>query len=141
MGKKAEKALPALVKATGDENRGVREDSAYALGYIGGNRGKPEIIRVLKKMVPDENPGVRRAAVRSLFRASVKPVPDDVIDTLAGALDDEHWSVRKAAAQALGHAGEQAKSTVPLLQKLLKDPEERVRKAAGNALKLITNGK
>jgi HEAT repeat protein len=53
-------------------------------------------------------------------------------------LESSSWRARKKGAKGLGQLGPVAGAAVPQLEKLLDDPEEEVRKAAGDALSRVT---
>jgi HEAT repeat protein len=52
-------------------------------------------------------------------------------------LGDDDWDVREWAARAVGDAGPRARSAIPALKAALKDPDERVRAAAEQALERV----
>ncbi len=59
---------------------------------------------------------------------------------MSEALKDPESNVRYRAAQALGRIGPEAKAAAPALKEALKDENELVRKATGEALRKITEG-
>jgi HEAT repeat protein len=59
------------------------------------------------------------------------------VPALGDALGDSEWAVRRQAAIALGHIGPDARPAIPALQKVSRDPDPLVRKAAQQALKQI----
>jgi HEAT repeat protein len=56
-------------------------------------------------------------------------------------LASSSWRVRKKGAKGLGELGPAAGAAAPELEKLLDDPEEEVRKAAGDALSRVTGAR
>jgi hypothetical protein len=56
-------------------------------------------------------------------------------------LASRSWRVRKKGAKGLGALGPAAGVAVPELEKLLDDPDEQVRRAAGDALALVTRAR
>jgi HEAT repeat protein len=60
-----------------------------------------------------------------------------IVPALTKALKDKAEDIRWSAAIGLGYFGEQAKSAIPALQEAQRDPDARVREAAGVALNRI----
>ena len=60
-----------------------------------------------------------------------------VVPALIEALKDKDDDIRCDAAIGLGYFGEQAKDAIPALQAAQRDPDARVREAAGVALSRI----
>jgi HEAT repeat protein len=79
--------------------------------------------------------GDRLKAVRLLSRQ--KGDPAKVVPALIEALKSKGADVRISAAIGLGSYGEQAKDAIPALQIVQRDPDGRVREAAGLALSRI----
>jgi len=145
------------IAALRDEDWGVREDAALALGKSGDSRGVRPLIEALR----DSDRAVRAAATSALTSigepavmdlgsclrdpdlsvqeaaASIlSSIADDrVIDPLTSALLSEDWVVRMHAAKAIGQlACPQAADTLVLL---LQDKVPAVRDEAMAALKTI----
>jgi len=74
---------------------------------------------------------------------AVRLLPDrkgdaaQVVPALIEGLKDKDGDVRWSAAIGLGYFGEQAKDAIPALQAVQRDPDARVREAAGVALTRI----
>ena len=62
---------------------------------------------------------------------------DKIIPAFIASLSDQDDDVRWGAAIGLGYFGEQAKDAIPALNKAERDPDARVREAAGVALSRI----
>jgi len=94
-----EPAVPDLITALKDEDRGVRERAAEAIGKIGVNDEQFEtIVRMLKE---GETWWEREGAAMALGELkNVKAVPD-----LIAALKDKDWYVRWRTAEALEKIG------------------------------------
>ncbi|MCM8774366.1 MAG: HEAT repeat domain-containing protein, partial [Candidatus Omnitrophica bacterium] len=119
-------AVPALIKALGDENWSVRESAAKALGEIKDPRAVPSLIKALG----DGDSDVRNSAAEALVKIGSPAVP-----ALIEALGDGIWYVRSSAAKALGEIKDPR--AVPALIKALGDKNSDVRKSAINSLKSI----
>jgi HEAT repeat protein len=79
---------------------------------------------------------IRILAARSLARANPAHT-DEAVESLELDLHNSFGGIRSAAARALEVIGPPGKAAVPMLRKLLKDDDPRVREAAADALKQI----
>lgn len=79
---------------------------------------------VLRACASDPDPTVRWPAIALLGRGETQS--EEILSVLVNALDDEDVEVRLQAVRALDHWGPIARSAVPALAKLLKDPEIRI---------------
>jgi HEAT repeat protein len=87
----------------------------------------------LRQALQSDKAPVRQAAAQALGKiGNAEAVPD-----LVAALRDSHWPVRRQAAVALGELGPAARAARPDLEKLRRDPDPLVRKAAQDALHQI----
>lgn len=138
MGEKAaehEETIPALMKALEDEDEGVREEVAVALGRMG-----KKVIPVLIKAIKDsEKEKIRAGATWALGGMREKAAENKkVIPTLIDALKkDEAWEVRARAAWALGWMKEEVaknKDLIAVLIEAVKEEDERVSARAAFAL-------
>ena len=111
--------VKALASALKDEFEGVRETSAYALGFI----GLPEAadaIDALTKLLRDSSAQVRTMAAWAIGRLG--SVAYKAGPALIYLLKDSYWKVRTAACISLASAGHNiASSAIPILFKILKD--------------------
>lgn len=111
--------IKTLAGALRDEFEGVRETSAYALGFI----GLPEAaegIDALTKLLKDHSAQVRTMAAWSIGRLG--SVAYKAGPALISLLKDSYWKVRTAACISLASAGHNiANSAIPILYKILKD--------------------
>jgi HEAT repeat protein len=119
---KSEISIPvvrALSSALRDEFEGVRETSAYALGFI----GIPEAadsIESLTKLLKDPSAQVRTMAAWAIGRLG--SVAYKAGPALISLLKDSYWKVRTAACISLASAGHHiANSAIPILYRILKD--------------------
>ena len=111
--------IRALNRALRDEHAGVRETSAYSLGFI----GLPEAAETLPGLVrsfKDKTPAIRTMAAWAVGRLgteAAKATPE-----LIALLKDEYWKVRSNACISLASAGSAAAGVaIPVLLKILKD--------------------
>ncbi|MFP6633260.1 MAG: HEAT repeat domain-containing protein [Planctomycetota bacterium] len=163
LGKKAEPALAALVKALGDRDQQVLFQVAQALAGIGppAEAAVPGLIRNLRsgdrqvsyrsayalgrigpaavpeliKMLGSDSSSARAVSARAL--SWVKPPPPAAVEPLIGALGDSEDSVRRNASEALGGYGEAAAAG---LAKALGSAEALIRRGSARALSLMGSG-
>lgn len=119
---KSEISIPvvrALAGSLRDEFEGVRETSAYALGFI----GLPEAadaIDSLTRLLRDQSAQVRTMAAWAIGRLG--SVAFRAGPALLSLLKDSYWKVRTAACISLASAGPSiANSAIPILYKILRD--------------------
>jgi HEAT repeat protein len=119
---KSEISIPvvrALAAALRDEFEGVRETSAYALGFI----GLPEAadaIDALTRLLRDPSAQVRTMAAWAIGRLG--SVAYKAGPALIALLRDSYWKVRTAACISLASAGHHiANSAIPILYRILRD--------------------
>jgi beta-lactamase regulating signal transducer with metallopeptidase domain len=122
-------AVPALIEALDDKNPKVREHAASALGNLGDRRALRPLSRVL---LDDANAKVREHAADALGALG----GGEAIEALAKSLHtDSDARVREHAAYALGMIGDPR--AIGALSKALRDPSDRVRSHAAEALSMI----
>ena len=119
------RAVPALARALGDTETGVRAAAAEALGAYGGNAdATPPLLGKLD----DPSPHVREVIVRALARLG----DGRAVVPLVGKAQDSVPEVRQAVARALGDLGDPRAVQALLLQ--LRDNVVDVRVEALGAL-------
>jgi HEAT repeat protein len=145
------------ISALDDEDWGVREDAAVALGRLGDPRSVQPLIRALR----DPDRAVREAATAAL-QALGEPAmlslgfclqdtnlqvqesaacilatiaTEQVLDPLLSAALSPNWIVRSSAAKALGRI--QNPQVIETLSLLLQDKVPAVREEAGRAMQTI----
>ncbi|MDZ8260162.1 HEAT repeat domain-containing protein [Nostoc sp. ChiQUE01b] len=123
------KAVPALMKALGNQDEELRIPAIAVLGEIGSKAALA--VRFLKASLKDENRDVRIIAVQTL-----RKIGQDPILPLLNALKDDNWNVRYQATDTLGQIGTKDDVVLPLIT-ALKDKNENVRSSAANALEEI----
>jgi HEAT repeat protein len=123
--------VPALVKALGHEDAGIRIEAADDLGLIGppAAGALPALLRVVEK---DADRLARVAAAKAV--AAIDPKDQTAVPALVEALKDKAGKARMRAVQALGDLGPAASSAVSDLVKAVKDSEPQVRWASSDAL-------
>jgi HEAT repeat protein len=128
---KATDAVPALVARLEDKDGDVRRACLEALGSI-----RPDAAATVEKVIdrlkndPDRN--VRHAAAVALGEIGAKT--KEVVPALIAGLQDTDVDVVVESAYSLGQIGTNAKAAIPNLNEALKSKNERVRKAAYEAL-------
>lgn len=123
-------AVDACVRALSDESRDVRSSAARSLGRLASPKGALPLVRALG----DDYWSVRRDAENSLMNIGRRAVPE-----LIAALESRKFTVRLRAARALGAVGDR-RALRPLSRLAKRARDERVRRAAEEALSEIGNG-
>jgi HEAT repeat protein len=144
--KAIEPALQPFLDGLDDANPDVRQEVLDRLNSIAIRRS--DIVSALLKDLQrsdqseeDHQRALAALAAQEAFadldvglRDTLKPA----VSVLAKALDSPTTELRGAAVRALGHIGGEAKQAMETLRKLAsQDPQESVRKDAGNAIKAI----
>lgn len=120
--KRATDAL--LSRLEEDDNHGVRQQAAWALGWL----ADVQATEFLVAKLDDKSPKVQQAAMWSLSRiGNIQTVP-----LLIEKLKNEHSDVRQEAAWSLGQFGDVR--AIPPLISALKDKNDKVRQTAAVAL-------
>jgi HEAT repeat protein len=121
-------SVPVLVERLRvDTEAIVRQRAAEALTKLGGE----EALAGLARGAADPEEAVRLAAVKGLRKLD----PRYAVPSLERVLrEDSMWEVRVQAATALGLTGDPA--VLPSLEAALEDPNEFVRSAAANAIRV-----
>ncbi|MFO0935601.1 MAG: HEAT repeat domain-containing protein [Gemmataceae bacterium] len=114
-------ALPTLLTHLGHHDPFVKNEAAVAIGWIG-----PKALEAIPKLVELLN---MISPLAGLPPASPEDTPSP-IDT-----------ARAAAATALGRIGPAAESSLPVLQKYIKDPCPAVNQAVAMAIRLISTNR
>jgi HEAT repeat protein len=137
IGRRAEKAVPALIKALRDKNGGVQENAAWAIGRIGkpAEEGIPSLLQMLK----NDDAYLRIQAAYALGRicrsnyGQVARGVKTIVGPLAHALKDIDSRVRRQAAAALVDIGPEAKEAATALVAALDDEDRATRGLAARA--------
>ena len=160
IGPQASDALPALEKSLQDPDKGfqwtvkqairkikqIPDDAAASEITLSPGptdivaRSKPahqnltscETVQQLLVRLSDEKSEVRRQAAFALAKKGQPAIP-----ALIQALQSDNTVTRKNAVFALGEMGKDARSAIPAIEKLMRDPDPTVRWIAENALKKI----
>jgi HEAT repeat protein len=129
LGRMGPAAIPGLIESFG-QNSSTGSRAARALAMIGAPAIPP-----LVEVLTHGNDAVRRHAAWAFQKmgAGAKPA----LEHLLNALGDSDPFVRECMAETLGTIGSAAGIAAPELQRLLEDPQERVREAARTALRQI----
>jgi len=101
-------AVPALIRALGDDTEDVAQSATEALGMV-----DPPAVAALAEALKDPDADVRRRAAEAL--SSIGPAAAAVVPALIEALEDSNPGVVRAAAHALGAMGPEAEPAVPSL--------------------------
>jgi HEAT repeat protein len=126
---------PALLVALRDPEPGVRKAAAASFRSM---EAPPRgAIAALVEALRDPAAEVRAEAAFGLMGFYSPPAREAVPALSAAFAQDPDRQVRVNAARALGAMGSAARDAVPPLRAGLRDPDERVRDAAAEALQLI----
>jgi HEAT repeat protein len=94
-----------------------------------------EGLNLLLAAIKNPSPRVRATVIANL--SCKPPLPPEVVEALALRLEDGHQELRVLAARRLGSFGAGAHAAEEALERALGDPDDTVRKEAGQALKKI----
>lgn len=116
------------------ESAALRLNAPLLANGTGRSKDAPPVIGMLMDLLHnDADAGVRdrTAEVLAEFKGG------EVLDSLIAAADDPDWQVRHSVAFALSRHGELA--GIPSLEKLCKDPDDRVARYARERLDWVNN--
>jgi HEAT repeat protein len=121
IGPQAQRAVPALTLALKDKDELVRDEAAQALGFVG-PAAKPALA-ALVEVIEEAKGKARLTAICAV--AKIDGEHPGGMPTLIAALDDKKIEpeVRKLALNALIQIGPAARSAVPALIRVLKEPD------------------
>jgi hypothetical protein len=128
LGPAAQPALPVLIKALEDPDRFVRWSAARTIGRLAPAESSPAVV-ALAHCLADTDLDVQQAAARSL--ESYGPAAASAAPALARALDTHSTSLKLAILRSLKAIGPSASAVQQALRPLAHDPDEHVRRAAG----------
>ena len=120
-------ALPAVVPAMKDPDKGLRSRAVYIIGEMG--PAAQGAIGDLLEAAKANNFEQLYAAMGALLKIGPASVP-----ALTAALSDADWRVKEQAALALGKLGLPTKPVLNALSLALRDGNAKVRAAAAGAL-------
>lgn len=132
IGPPAQSAVPALIRASGDESESLRRKTLAALGSVGGGAAVA-VPALLEAMLLDASPAVRDAAMEALGK--VGPVALPFLEQL---LEDEDPEARWRSATAIGRMGTSGRPAAPALVKVIDDESPLVRMSALEALAAVS---
>lgn len=127
-----------LIRDLQNPDEFVRMKAAKELGKIGS--GARDALPALQKLLQDPDEDVRLVATNSIRLIQASGAPSANVQKLIQQLEAADELVRMKAAKELAKLGSAAKDAVPALQKLLRDPDEDVRRVAANAIERIQGG-
>jgi HEAT repeat protein len=126
----ARDALPHLANALNDNDGGVREAAAQAVGQLG-----PDALPQLVRMLGHPDKYVRRNAVWALGKLG--PLAAAAVPDLSSALKDADPRTAAGAAQALGNIGADAAEAIPQLTEAMRGTNVVLCRMAAKALSQI----
>jgi HEAT repeat protein len=129
-GPAAKRAIPSLLKATKNEDCGVRWTATSSLGLIA--KGDKRVVSSLVDRLEDDNFNVRAAAATALSR--VGPVARESLPALVRHLQDKSSDVRIGSLLAIDALGATNEALVEI-RRLLHDESRVVRQFAEDTLK------
>ena len=139
VGPEAKDAVPVLIDSLASDDQEVRGTACYALGKMGA--GAAEAVPALEKRLEELDGASRTALVWALLqiRPGDQALEAKAVPLLVEALNHEMELARAEAAMCLG--GIASAATPEIIAKLKelaeKDPDDRVRDAAGEAAKKL----
>jgi HEAT repeat protein len=122
LAKDAQAAVPALIKATKDEDLLIRRSAAYALAACWKEKKSAVIIDALVSYLKNGDENDRKIAVEILER-----VGTDGIAALRFAFEDNDRKIRVSIVREMSWRGQDAISALPLLRAALRDNDREVR--------------
>lgn len=139
-------SVPALARALGDADAGMRRNVVVALDVLGGGwwqfpgggarldirPGLPALVNALG----DPDPDVRAWAARDI--GDIGAAAATAVPRLRAMLHSPEAGSRGSACGALGAIGAGARTALPDLRRALGDSSPEVREAARNAIRSIT---
>lgn len=137
IGPGASAAVPAVLKAMSAPEPPIRYTACYTLGKIG--PASKEAVPVLVKNLKSKDPFLPIISAWSLVHIDPKldGLAESAVPLLTRGLKLPEPQGRIEAITALESLGTQSKSALPELEKLAKDSDEGVRKAAAAAIRKI----
>lgn len=133
MGRKAKVAVPALLKAAEDPQKGVRLWALKALGEI--DPRNSDVIAMVVKALRDPDPDVRRVALTIVIQLG--PAATGSAQVLVDVLQDADAGIRARACMAFRRLSTDGKVGIPALVGKLADYDAEVRAEAAEALSKI----
>ncbi|MDR3612090.1 MAG: HEAT repeat domain-containing protein [Candidatus Obscuribacterales bacterium] len=129
-------SVPALITVLDDPESGVASSAVRALADIGpsAKAALPDLVALMAT----ENVALRNTACFAILQIGVQ---DDNLNLVLPMLSDEIDSVRSCAARTIANSQCEASSAIPVLLKLVDDPQAYVRVDAYNALKRLAPNK
>jgi hypothetical protein len=137
LGPAAGPALPVLIKALEDPDRFVRWSAARTIGRLAPAESA-QAVEALSRCLADNDLDVQQAAARAL--ESYGPAAASAAAALARALDTHSTSLKLAILRSLKAIGPAAAAAQPALRPLAHDPDEHVRRAAGELSEKLRGG-
>jgi HEAT repeat protein len=134
-------AVPALLRAFGDQSSDVRFVAVQAISSLASNLGDQDqqVVSALIELMSDRQGEIRFAAILALSR--VPTGKGRAVQALVAALENDtagpaqmRSDIRQKACRVLGEIGPPAKSAIPALGRLLSDGDSRTRSEAAKAL-------
>lgn len=134
-GSAAAGVVPQLVPLLKNPEVPVRRQAVRALGKIG-EPAKSAVPDVIALVESDPDAGVQEQAAEAL--GDIGPsIAAEAVPVLVKALQHTDTMVRRDAVRSLGQMGTAAKGVIDDVRALLKDPEDKVRDAAGKSVRQI----
>ncbi len=123
-------AIPALTNQFSNPILQIRLNAMDAVMNMGTNAAN--VAPVFLNYLKDAEPYVRQAAIGGIFNVQSNQ-PDRVLSVLLTAVGDENPKVSQTAFWFMGRLGASAKTSVPVIEKYLSDPNK-----AGHAAVALT---
>lgn len=137
VGSGSSNAVPVLERMLKDstEYPNLRMSAGVALAQI--QPSNTNVLRVFREGLRDERAIMRVFSAEGLNRLGISP--DEYLPAITNTLDHKLVTVRCTALKTLAKLGSRARATMPQIEKLTTDENEKVRTAASEALKSVAN--
>jgi HEAT repeat protein len=122
-----------LIAAAGDADREVQLAVAKSLLRRNGPDDRTAA-RILCALIADPGPIADRFQILRLVQGTSKETQERAVQALAGLLSHVDVAVLPDVIACLGESGQSARSALPVLEKLLDDPEPSTRASASMAI-------
>jgi HEAT repeat protein len=134
---------PEVRLMAGRIESGTLDQKRWAIAVLSGAAARPDVPdrSVILETFARASASTSEAKVREFAVSGLVAFPEDerARKIILGSMRDPAWHVRAAAVRALGRGGRNAEALAALQRAEREDPDERVRRAAGDVRKTLTS--